>query len=101
MINLPLGIYKHYKGEQYEVIGLAHHTETKTPMVLYKACYDLPKLEEIYGKNVIFTRPYELFIELETVEEVGTRRFQLLPFFLIRFSYNLPYLYYFRIVVNN
>ena len=76
MINLPLGIYKHYKGEQYEVIGLAHHTETKTPMVLYKACYDLPELEEIYGDNVIFTRPYELFIESITVDGVETPRFQ-------------------------
>ena len=37
---------------------------------------NLPELEEIYGKDVIFTRPYELFIESVTVDGVETPRFQ-------------------------
>ena len=75
-LSIKKGIYQHYKGEQYEVIGMAHHTETKTPMVLYKACYDLPELEEIYEEPIIFTRPYELFIESVIVNGVKTPRFE-------------------------
>ena len=75
-LSIKKGIYQHYKGEQYEVIGFAHHTETKTPMVLYKALYDLPELKEIYGEHVIFTRPYELFIESVTVNGIKIPRFE-------------------------
>ncbi|MFN5831238.1 MAG: DUF1653 domain-containing protein, partial [Bacteroidota bacterium] len=33
------GIYKHYKGKLYEVIGLVRHSETLEEMILYKALY--------------------------------------------------------------
>jgi len=34
---IPLGTYRHYKGNQYEVIGFAKHSETLEDMVIYKA----------------------------------------------------------------
>lgn len=75
MINLSKGIYEHYKGQRYEVIGVAHHTETKTPMVLYKALYKTPELEKIYGNPVIFSRPYELFIDHVILDKKKIPRF--------------------------
>ena len=36
---IPLGIYRHYKGNQYEVVGFAKHSETLEDMVVYKALY--------------------------------------------------------------
>jgi len=39
MNHIPLGIYRHYKGNEYEVIGLAKHSKTLEDMVIYKALY--------------------------------------------------------------
>ena len=72
---IKIGKYQHYKGKKYEVIGLAHHTESKSPMVLYKALYDIPELTKIYGDPVIFTRPYEMFIETVMVANKEIPRF--------------------------
>ncbi len=75
---IKLGKYQHYKGEYYEVVGMAHHTETKSPMVLYKALYDIPELTEVYGEPVIFARPYSLFIENVLINNKKTPRFRFL-----------------------
>ena len=40
MTPIPLGIYRHYKGNTYEVVGFAKHSETLEEMVIYKALYD-------------------------------------------------------------
>ena len=40
VLPLPLGIYRHYKGNKSEVIGFAMHSETNEDMVLYKALND-------------------------------------------------------------
>ncbi len=74
--TIKIGIYEHYKGKRYEVIGLAHHTETKQPMVLYKALYKVPDLEKLYGETVIFTRPYDMFIENVVVNNKSIPRFK-------------------------
>ena len=37
--TIPLGVYRHYKGNLYEVIGFAIHSETLEYMVIYKALY--------------------------------------------------------------
>jgi hypothetical protein len=59
------GLYKHYKGKLYEVVGMARHSETVEPMVIYKALYDSPE----YGYGAVWVRPAHMF--KETVEVNG------------------------------
>ena len=47
-IRIPKGVYRHYKGNRYEVLDLALHSETLEPMVVYRA---------LYGHGEIWTRP--------------------------------------------
>ena len=75
-IKLSLGIYKHYKGQHYKVTGLAHHSETKSPMVLYQALYPINELEKQYGNPVTFARPYELFTDNVTIDNKTIPRFK-------------------------
>ena len=56
--SIETGIYQHYKGNFYFVLGLAHHSETQEPLVVYMALY-----ESEYGKNALWVRPYSMFIE--------------------------------------
>ena len=37
--TIPCGRYRHFKGKPYEVIGIARHSETEEPMVVYRALY--------------------------------------------------------------
>lgn len=53
------GLYRHYKGPEYEVLDICLHTETEEPMVYYKAV----------GKTQTFVRPYDMFVG--TVEIKG------------------------------
>ena len=39
MNHIPLGIYRHYKGNEYEVLGFSKHSETLEDMVIYRALY--------------------------------------------------------------
>ncbi|MBQ3841788.1 MAG: DUF1653 domain-containing protein [Ruminiclostridium sp.] len=59
------GKYRHYKGNDYEVIGVARHSETLAPMVVYRA---------LYGDGGIWVRPAEMWNE--TVDNAGTLRFK-------------------------
>lgn len=61
--KIPLGKYKHYKGNYYEVLGLAHSTEDRQKMVIYRGLYDSPDLLAEYGPDPWFARPYEMFVE--------------------------------------
>ena len=65
--TIPLGRYRHYKGNEYEVIGIARHSETTEPMVVYRA---------LYGDGGIWVRP--AYMWNETVERDGktVRRFE-------------------------
>lgn len=56
------GRYRHYKGNEYQVIGLARHTETEEAVVVYQA---------LYGARGLWVRPAAMFTE--TVE-IGGRR---------------------------
>ncbi len=55
------GMYQHYKGKKYFVIGLAKHTETKQKLVLYQPLYDCNDLKQEYGLRPYFVRPYKMF----------------------------------------
>jgi len=48
------GIYRHYKGQDYEVMGVAIHTENEEEHVVYRA---------LYGDYRLFVRPKSMFVE--------------------------------------
>ena len=54
MEDIKLGKYRHFKGNEYEVIGIAKHSETLAPMVVYKA---------LYGEGGIWVRPLKMWNE--------------------------------------
>lgn len=69
---MQLGKYKHYKGNLYEVIAVAHHSETLEEMVVYKALYDTPD----FGYGAIWIRPKTMFNEEVLVNEKWIKRFE-------------------------
>ncbi len=73
---MKTGKYKHYKGNFYHVIGVAFHTETEEKMVIYKALYECPDLEEEYGVNPYFVRPYNMFLETIIIDGKEIPRFE-------------------------
>jgi len=72
MTELKLGKYKHYKGKQYEVIGLAKHSETLDKLVIYKALYN----SEEFGSNDLWARPKSMFIETVNIKGKEVPRFR-------------------------
>ncbi len=46
------GTYRHYKGNLYEVLGVARHSETEEPLVVYRA---------LYGDGGLWVRPLAMF----------------------------------------
>ena len=72
MATLKLGKYEHFKGKRYEVIGLVRHSETLEELVLYKALYD----SEDFGKNTLWVRPLEMFLESVYIEGKEVSRFK-------------------------
>lgn len=66
MEELKFGKYRHFKGNEYEVIGIAKHSETLAPMVVYKA---------LYGDGDIWVRPYEMWNETITRDGKTFQRF--------------------------
>lgn len=54
------GLYRHYKGNDYRVVGLARHSETMEVLVVYQA---------LYGERGLWVRPAAMFVE--TVEVAG------------------------------
>ena len=66
MPTLPTGKYRHYKGNDYEVIGVATHSETREPMVVYRP---------LYGEMGLWVRPLAMFLEDVTVEGKAVPRF--------------------------
>ena len=55
------GVYRHFKGNIYRVLGLAKHTETNETLVIYNCCdLNLPNGAEDYGDT--YARPIEMFL---------------------------------------
>lgn len=73
---MKLGRYKHYKGNYYEVIGIALNTETNEKMVLYRALYNCYDLKKEFGEDPLFVRPYGMFIEEITIDGKKCKRFK-------------------------
>lgn len=71
-MKIELGKYEHYKGKQYEVVGLARHSETLEELVIYKALYDSEK----FGNNALWARPESMFFEKVTVDGKEIPRFK-------------------------
>lgn len=61
-VDVKPGLYRHFKGGDYEVIGIALHSETLEVMVIYKA---------LYGQGLTWVRPRAMF--LETVMHNGQK----------------------------
>jgi len=79
-MKLQSGIYRHYKGNLYDVLTTAQHSETEEWMVVYKA---------LYGEKGMWVRPYEIFIEKVEVDGVMVERFKFLPSFELQNSPDL------------
>lgn len=62
----PLGIYRHYKGRLYEVLGTAQHSETDEVLVLYRV---------FEGNGDLWVRPQTMFNESVSVDGVEQPRF--------------------------
>jgi hypothetical protein len=60
------GRYRHYKGKDYEVIGVARHSETEEELVVYRC---------LYGDFSLWVRPLAMFREKVTVEGLEMFRF--------------------------
>jgi len=63
----PTGLYRHYKGGMYEVIGTARHSETLEPMTVYRA---------LYGAQGLWVRPATMFSEQVVIDGLLQPRFQ-------------------------
>jgi len=63
---IPGGRYRHYKGNDYEVIGIARHSETEEQMVVYR---------KLYGDGSLWVRPLAMFMEDVTVDGKQIARF--------------------------
>ena len=69
---LKPGIYRHYKGKEYEVIGIAKHSETLEDMVVYKALYESDK----FDKDQLWIRPLSMFVEKVIIDGKEIPRFE-------------------------
>lgn len=68
MSTIKLGRYRHFKGNEYEVIGTARHSETLEELVVYRA---------LYGDGGLWVRPAAMWTE--TVERDGYRGPRFVP----------------------
>ena len=59
-MEIKPGTYRHFKGNLYEVIGVARHSETMEPMVVYRA---------LYGEHGLWVRPAAMWTE--TIDRDG------------------------------
>jgi hypothetical protein len=66
------GKYQHYKGNFYQVIGVAHHSETLEELVVYRALY----LHKKYGRNSLWVRPKKMFLENVVINGKKMPRFR-------------------------
>jgi len=66
---MKLGIYKHFKGNLYEVVAVAKHSETLEDMVVYKA---------LYGDGDVWVRPLSMWDDVVERDGNKFKRFELI-----------------------
>ena len=66
-MEIKLGKYRHFKGKEYRVIGVASHSETLEPMVIYQA---------LYGEGGLWVRPADMWNEIVDKDGYCGPRFQ-------------------------
>ena len=64
---MKLGKYRHFKGNEYEALAVANHSETMEKMVVYKA---------LYGEEEIWVRPLSMWEEEITRDGKTFKRFE-------------------------
>ena len=67
--TIPQGIYRHYKGNLYQVLHTAQHSETEESLVIYRC---------LYGEYGVWVRPLSMFSETVEVEGKQVPRFELI-----------------------
>jgi hypothetical protein len=72
MPSLSLGVYEHYKGKRYQVLGVGRHTEVNEYFVVYAPLY------EHAGQPDIWLRPYDMFTGTVELNGATTPRFKLM-----------------------
>jgi hypothetical protein len=70
LIQTPTGLYRHYKGRLYAVVGTVRHSESLEPMTLYRA---------LYGDQGLWVRPAAMFNEDVLVDGITQPRFARQP----------------------
>lgn len=81
MKEIQKGLYEHYKGKRYEVVGEARHSETQELMVIYKALYEgdfPPSQGSLSAQGTLWVRPLAMFKENVSVEGKLVPRFRYL-----------------------
>jgi hypothetical protein len=66
-MNLKVGLYRHYKGNDYYVFQVAHHSETREALVVYQC---------LYGDYSWWVRPLAMFTETVDIGGETIQRFQ-------------------------
>ena len=66
-MELKTGVYRHFKGNEYILLGIASHSETLEPMVVYKA---------LYGDGELWVRPANMWNETVIKDDYCGPRFQ-------------------------
>ena len=66
---IPQGIYQHYKGNEYQVLHTAKHSETEESLVVYRC---------LYGEYGVWVRPLSMFAETLTHDGKQVPRFKLI-----------------------
>jgi hypothetical protein len=69
-MELIPGKYRHFKGNEYELIGVASHSETMEPLVVYRA---------LYGEKGLWVRPAAMWTETVVREDYTGPRFFKIP----------------------
>ena len=69
MSTTPTGRYRHYKGNEYSLLGIARHSETTEELVVYR---------QEYGDHGLWVRPLVMFTEMVNSNGGGVPRFRLI-----------------------